>query len=288
MAGVFLAARGLAFHTGPNLAVVGLGRIASWLTDRALAQELTGQSGDSMPGSDVTMNDSFHSAHPTAQPSWHRGNFMQSYTGKKFYSLDPRPEDIDIVDIAHALSMQCRYNGHYRRFYSVAEHCVLLSKLFTAEYALWALLHDETEAYVGDMVRPLKAHLPDYCAAEDRVMIAIAERFGLESAVMPPEVVAADTASCSTIAALCSASRQGTGALTANRSVLRSTDGRRRPLGMSICSVSSNSPSTAMPRRLTCSSMTPAPGLVRSNSRDEPEGPVKTDHEQYRVKPRVS
>lgn len=142
--------------------------------------------------------------------TWHRGDWMQTYTGRQFYPLNPRPEDIDIVDIAHALAMQCRYNGHVQRFYSVAEHCVLLSHAVAPDNALWALLHDATEAYVGDMVRPLKRSMPDYVAVEDRVMMAIALRFGLTGGhhvshpqyrlgelaglTMPAEVKEADTA----------------------------------------------------------------------------------------------
>lgn len=124
--------------------------------------------------------------------AWTRGSWMHTFTGRRFYPLDPRPEDVDPVDIAHALSLICRYGGHTTRFYSVAEHCVLLSHAVAPVHALWALLHDATEAYVGDMVRPLKHHMPDYCAAEDRVMVAIADRFGLASALMPHEVKDAD------------------------------------------------------------------------------------------------
>ena len=121
-----------------------------------------------------------------------RSQWMQTYSGQKFYPMDPRPEEIQILDIAHALSMQCRHNGHVERFMSVAEHCVLLSRLVSPENALWALLHGATEAYVGDMIRPLKLHMPEYRAVEDRVMAAIARRFNLEG-TMPPEVKEADS-----------------------------------------------------------------------------------------------
>lgn len=125
------------------------------------------------------------------------GDWMQTYTGRRFWPLDPHPDDVDIVDIAHALSLLCRYNGHVDRFYSVAEHCVLMSSTFgRRDLALWALLHDATEAYVGDMIRPLKQHMPDYVAAEDRVMRAIGARFGLpgwQNAWMPRPVKDADT-----------------------------------------------------------------------------------------------
>jgi hypothetical protein len=123
--------------------------------------------------------------------TWHRGDWMQTYTGRQFYPMDPHPNDVDRLDIAHALSLLCRYNGHVQRFYSVAEHCVLMSEAVAPEYALWALLHDATEAYVGDMIRPLKRSMPDYVAAEDRVMFAIAAKFGL-TGPMPAEVKDAD------------------------------------------------------------------------------------------------
>jgi uncharacterized protein len=124
---------------------------------------------------------------------WHRGDWMQTFTGRKFFPMDPRPEEINGLDIAHALSLQCRYNGHTTRFYSVAEHCVLLSYAVSPENALWALLHDASEAYVGDMIRPLKLHMPAYVEAEDVVMGVIAYKFGLAGSTMPDEVKDADT-----------------------------------------------------------------------------------------------
>lgn len=128
---------------------------------------------------------------PGAAENWSRGDWMQTFTGRQFFPLTPAPEDIDPNDIAHALSLICRYGGHVTRFYSVAEHCVLLSHAVAPEHALWALLHDATEAYVGDMVRPIKRYLADYIAIEDRVAWAIAERFGLDPS-MPAEVKDAD------------------------------------------------------------------------------------------------
>ncbi|WP_035758688.1 hypothetical protein [Granulicoccus phenolivorans] len=117
---------------------------------------------------------------------------MPTFTGRRVWLLDPRPEDISIADIAHALSQQCRYNGHTRVLLSVAEHCVLVSELVAPENALWGLLHDAAEAYVGDLIRPLKQQLPDFIRIEARVLRAITERFGLDP-VMPPEVAAVDT-----------------------------------------------------------------------------------------------
>jgi uncharacterized protein len=120
-----------------------------------------------------------------------RGDWIQTYTGKAFYPLDPRPEDVDIVDIAHALSNLCRFNGHCLRFYSVAEHSVLLSRAVAPEHALWALLHDAAEAYLADVPRPTKRMLPAYADMETRILSAIAARFGL-AADIPPAVKDAD------------------------------------------------------------------------------------------------
>lgn len=127
-----------------------------------------------------------------AQPRLLRGSWMQTYTGRQFYPLDPQADDIEPLDIAHSLSMQCRYNGHSHSFMSVAEHCVLMSRAVSPAHALWALLHDATETYVGDMIRPLKVHMPDFVAAEDAVMVAVAQRFGIDP-VMPAEVREVDT-----------------------------------------------------------------------------------------------
>lgn len=123
--------------------------------------------------------------------SWFRGDWMQTYTGRRFYPLDPRPEEIHPEDIAHALSLLCRYGGHVDRFYSVAEHCVLMSRAVAPEHALAALLHDATEAYVCDIPRPLKRQLPGYQDLEQRVWWAIAVRFGIDLK-LPAEVKDAD------------------------------------------------------------------------------------------------
>lgn len=123
---------------------------------------------------------------------WARGDWMQTFTGRQFYPMDPRVEDIDAEDIGHALSLLCRYGGHLSRFYSVAEHCVLMSGFVEPEHALAALLHDATEAYVVDVPRPLKQYLPDYREIEQRVWTVIAMKFGLELEI-PKAVKDADT-----------------------------------------------------------------------------------------------
>jgi len=124
----------------------------------------------------------------------HADAWMQTFTGRRFYPLSPNPADIDPIDIAHSLANICRYGGHARRFLSVAEHCVMVSHAVAPEHAVWALLHDASEAYVGDMIRPLKHtdELTAYRLIEHRIQSAIATRFGLEQD-MPLEVKLADT-----------------------------------------------------------------------------------------------
>lgn len=110
-----------------------------------------------------------------------RGNWIQTYTGRHFYITDPRAEDIAIADVAHALSNICRFTGHVHSFYSVAEHCVRVSRLVEPRHALWGLLHDTTEAYIGDVSRPLK-HAPGmegYCNIERNLERAVLERFDI-------------------------------------------------------------------------------------------------------------
>jgi len=108
-------------------------------------------------------------------------DWIQTFTGKQFWPLDPHIEDIDIRDIAHALSNLCRYGGHVEQFYSVAQHSVLVSREVPAEHALRGLLHDASEAYLIDIPRPIK-HSPGmevYRAAENVLQRAIYLRFGL-------------------------------------------------------------------------------------------------------------
>lgn len=126
------------------------------------------------------------------QADWLRGGWILTHSGKQFWPLTPRIDDIDIKDIAHSLALQCRYNGHSRTFYSVAEHSVLISRAVAPEHALWGLLHDAAEAYVGDMVRPLKRSMPAFCEAEDRILDVIACKFGLPSLRIPAAVHDAD------------------------------------------------------------------------------------------------
>lgn len=121
------------------------------------------------------------------------GDWMQTYRGGQFWPLDPRPEEVFLEDIAHALAHICRFGAHCRRFYSVAEHSVIVSLVVPPEDALCALLHDAAEAYVADVPRPLKKSLTGYREIENRVWLAVAEKFGL-AAELPVSVKAADNA----------------------------------------------------------------------------------------------
>lgn len=108
--------------------------------------------------------------------------WIQTISGKKFTLVDPSPESIDIFDIAHSLGNQCRYAGHVTRFYSVAEHSVLLSEIVDPGngnplVSLAALLHDAEEAYTGDINQPLKSLVPYFKKLADRIRRAIFDKF---------------------------------------------------------------------------------------------------------------
>ena len=120
------------------------------------------------------------------------GDWMQTYTGKQFWPFDPRPEEIFIEDIAHHLSMLCRYNGACKFFYSVAEHSFLVSEFVTKSYALWGLMHDAAEAYISDIIAPVKRSMPEYKRIEERIMKAIVERFEMRPAEQPEIVSTVD------------------------------------------------------------------------------------------------
>jgi 5'-deoxynucleotidase YfbR-like HD superfamily hydrolase len=101
-------------------------------------------------------------------------------SGKKIDLLQPDPQEFSISDIAHALSHLCRFTGHTRRFYSVAQHSLMVSELVPQALAKEALLHDAAEAYIGDVSTPLKILLPEYRSIEERIELAIHQRFQLD------------------------------------------------------------------------------------------------------------
>lgn len=103
--------------------------------------------------------------------------WISTYSGKRFYPTNLEKSDIDINDIAHSLSNMCRFGGHSTRFYSVAEHSVLVSRSLPEKYALWGLLHDATEAYLVDIPSPVKQLFPEYKGLENELMKHIAKQF---------------------------------------------------------------------------------------------------------------
>jgi uncharacterized protein len=124
-------------------------------------------------------------------------DFIVTYTGKRFYPLAPDLDDICIEDVAHALSMQCRFTGHVSDFYSVADHClwvsVIAAELGHPEDALWGLLHDASEAYLHDIASPIKRQdaFALYRGAESTLEDLIFAKFGLHGP-RPPSVKWAD------------------------------------------------------------------------------------------------
>lgn len=115
------------------------------------------------------------------------GDWICTFTGAKFFVTDPHPDDVFIEDIAHALSFICRYGGHCREFYSVAQHSFGVWQ-YAVEYRpneprvhAWALLHDAAEAYLGDMVRPLKLSLPEYKRIEEKVELVVISALGFDA-----------------------------------------------------------------------------------------------------------
>jgi len=110
-----------------------------------------------------------------------RGPWIQSYTGVQIHLFDPSPDEVNLEDIGHHLALTTRYNGAPDRFYSVAQHSVLVSHFCEPEDALEALMHDCAEYVLGDIPRPLK-HAPEmqwYRALEERWERVIADKYAL-------------------------------------------------------------------------------------------------------------
>lgn len=105
--------------------------------------------------------------------------WMQTYSGEMFLPAKPEEAHYDINDIAHALSNECRFGGHCRQFYSVAQHCVICASAVPPEHKLQALMHDAPEAYYKDLPRGVKLQLASYKELEKRCWSAIAKQFNL-------------------------------------------------------------------------------------------------------------
>ena len=113
-----------------------------------------------------------------------RGPWQQTASGRAFFLGDPRPEEVRIEDIAHALSNQCRYNGHTKEFYSVAQHAYLVSKWmeedgWSPELCYAGLHHDSAEAYTGDIVTQIKHIVPELRGMVYGVEVAVERALGI-------------------------------------------------------------------------------------------------------------
>lgn len=123
---------------------------------------------------------------------WLNGDWSVTWSGVRFRPLDPRPEDIRLVDIAMALSNIARFGGHKTEAYTVAQHSVLVASRVPEGLRLPALLHDASEAYLGDIIRPVK-HLPEFYEVwkpiESRVERCIELHFGLEPGILNHPII---------------------------------------------------------------------------------------------------
>lgn len=109
---------------------------------------------------------------------------IQTFTNRMFYPLSPRGDNVVLEDIAHALSMKCRYTGHTRKFYSVAQHAVLVSRLIYKMrddpfLAFQGLHHDDTEFALPDVASPIKDDIVGFRDIENRLHDVIADAIGL-------------------------------------------------------------------------------------------------------------
>jgi hypothetical protein len=118
-----------------------------------------------------------------------KGPTIMLRSGAWFDFCAPEASEFTIDDIAHGLANICRYSGQCSKFYSVAEHSILVSETATG-FEFEALLHDAAEAFIGDITRPLKQMLPEYKRIEAAVERAILDRFGVGS--LPIQVKKAD------------------------------------------------------------------------------------------------
>lgn len=115
---------------------------------------------------------------------------INTVSGKKFNLIEPKPEMVEIIDIAKGLAFKPHFGGMTPHFFSIAMHSILVKELmiddgyYSERIILAALLHDASEAYTGDMIKPLKVHLPMFCEIEDRIQSAIFEKFNLDIELM--------------------------------------------------------------------------------------------------------
>lgn len=153
---------------------------------RRLAQRVAGQLKRFMPPATPVLQ------RPTAPGV--QGNSIQIANGHYFDYLRGHVERLDIESIAHALSHICRFTGHCIDFYSVAQHCVLMSYAVPPQHALWALMHEAGEPLCGDMNKPLKLLLDQFDRMEGTIERAVLRKFGLDPNAKPKTIKPADLA----------------------------------------------------------------------------------------------
>lgn len=129
---------------------------------------------------------------PSKEDNFKNSRYIRTISGRKFHLHGADPDEIDIDDIAHALSHMGRFTGHTKRFYSVAEHSILVADIvghLTGGEDPWllltALMHDATEAYLADISAPFKGALTNYCDLEDFVWTRIAHKYRLNPEMDP-------------------------------------------------------------------------------------------------------
>lgn len=116
---------------------------------------------------------------PKQERETYKKPFLITYTGKVVNPLDMSVDDICIEDIAHALSNVCRYGGHIKKFYSVAEHCILMAASDFPGPAPWKLMHDASEAYLPDICAGIKSYIVGFKKIEEKLLGVIAKKYGL-------------------------------------------------------------------------------------------------------------
>lgn len=132
-----------------------------------------------------------------SESSGDRGLNMELVSGKPFYPEYPREEDIDIRDVAHSLSMITRYGGQVRKYYSVGQHSVIVSRLVHPDNALEGLMHDAPEYALGDIIRPIKYKFKEFNELEGRTWKIFAKKYGMKEKI-PNDVVTTDIRICYT------------------------------------------------------------------------------------------
>lgn len=119
-----------------------------------------------------------------------KNGIINTYSGLLIDLLNPTVDMINIEDIARGLAYKGHFGGQTPFYFSIAQHSMLVSNLMMDEFfgdekmLLLGLLHDASEAYIGDMVKPLKVHLPNFCEVEDRIMEVICEKYDLDYAAL--------------------------------------------------------------------------------------------------------